>query len=312
MSVRSFLDAPRAPAAPRDAPLYESHYLTAADPGGGRAVWLRYTALKERGEEPRGTLWCTYFTADGAPHARRTATPETLTSPAPNRWAEVGDAWIGPGAASGGLADCSWAVTWRGNGKPLAYLPSERLYDRRLPRSNGAAIVPDATFAGSLEIAGSSVDVAGWRGMVGHNWGADHADRWIWLHVPGLGSRDPAGWLDLILVRVRLGRTLSPWLPAGALALDGAVRRVRATETVRGVRVVVEPERVAIALPRWSRRGLAVEVDLPASRTVQWDYSSPGGGGRRVRNCSVAAGTVRVGSAAPVALRGTVAVEVGS
>lgn len=312
MSTRPSLDAPRAAAAPREAQLYESHYLTAADPAGGRAVWLRYTALKEGGQDPRGSLWCTYFTADRAPYARRTETPEILTSPGANRWAQVDDAWIGPGAANGSLEDCSWAMTWMARATPLAYLPSERLYDRRLPRSNGAAIVPDATFAGSLEIAGTSVDMAGWRGMVGHNWGADHADRWIWLHVPGLGSRDPEGWLDLILVRVRVGRTLSPWLPAGALALDGAVRRIRATETVRGLRVVVESERVAIALPRWSRRGLALEVELPASRTVHWDYSSPDGGGRRVRNCSVAAATVTVGSAAPVEVRGTVAAEIGS
>jgi hypothetical protein len=311
MSRRVLLDAPRAPTAPRAAQLYESHYLTAADPAGGRAVWLRYTALKEDGADPRGTLWCTYFAADRAPRARRTGTPEILTSPGAHRWAQVGDAWIGPGAANGNLEDCSWAMTWLGGATPLAYLPSERLYDRRLPRSNGAAIVPDATFAGSLKIAGTSVDVAGWRGVVGHNWGADHADRWIWLHVPGLGPRDPGGWLDLILARVRLAGRLSPWLPAGALALDGALRRVRATETVRGLRVAVEPERVAIALPRWSRAGLAVEVDLPAQRTVQWDYSSPAGGGRHVRNCSVAAARLRVGSGAPIDLHGTAAVEIG-
>ena len=53
----------RAPLAPPGAPLYESHYVTAAAPGGGRALWLRYTAHKERGEPPRGSLWCTLFAA---------------------------------------------------------------------------------------------------------------------------------------------------------------------------------------------------------------------------------------------------------
>jgi len=312
VSLRAPLDAPRASAASADARLYESHYLTAADPAGGRAVWLRYTALKQPGQAPRGSLWCTFFTADAPPHARRTETPGTLGQTDGENWAQLGDAWIGPGGAAGDLDDCAWTVSWRaGTVPPLAYLPSERLYDRPLPRSNGAAIVPDATFSGSLAIAGKSVDIAGWRGMIGHNWGADHADRWIWLHVPGLGSRDPAAWLDMVLVRVRLGPALSPWLPAGALALDGAVRRIRAVETLRGLRVAVEPERLAVALPGWSQTGLAVDVRLPAGQTVLWDYAGPSGGQRRVRNCSVASATLTVGSATAIEVAGTVAVEVG-
>jgi hypothetical protein len=306
------LDAPRAPAAAYDAQLYESHYLTAADQTGGRAVWLRYTALKERHQEARGSLWCTYFTAGAPPHARRSELPEVLQAPQPERWARVGDAWIAPGGAHGSLDDCSWAARWRAQAAPLPYLPWERLYDRPLPRSNGVAIVPDAVFEGSLEIGGTSVDLAGWRGMVGHNWGADHADRWIWLHVPGLAPRDPTGWLDLVLVRVRLGPALSPWLAAGALTLDGSRLGIRASETLRGLRVAVAGSLVRIELPRWSRCGLAVEVGLPAAQTVEWDYQSPGGGGRHVRNCSVASAVVKIGGEGPVEAREIVAVEIGS
>jgi len=105
----------------------------------------------------------------------------------------------------------------------LPYLP-RWLYDRRLPRSNGAALVPDAMFAGHLDVSGRRVDMDGWRGMVGHNWGRDHADRWIWVHATGLGQRDPGGWLDMVLARVRLGPVLSPWMPAGAVLLDGRLR----------------------------------------------------------------------------------------
>lgn len=311
MSGHAGLDAPRAPVAARDAQLYESHYLTAADPTGGRAVWLRYTALKKRHQEARGSLWCTYFTAGAAPHARRSELPGVLPPPQPGRWAHVGEAWIGPAGAHGSLDDCSWAAGWRAEAAPLPYLPREWLYDRPLPRSNGVAIVPDAIFEGSLEIGDASVDLAGWRGMVGHNWGADHADRWIWLHVPGLAPRDPPGWLDMVLVRVRLGPALSPWLPAGALTLDRSRLGIRATETLRGLRVMVERELVRIELPRWSGRGLALELVLPAAQTVDWDYSSPGGGGRHVRNCSVASAVVRIGGEAPFEVPETVAVEIG-
>jgi hypothetical protein len=76
------LASPRAPAAPLGAALYESHYLTAADPAGGRALWLRFTALKRPGEPPRPTTWLTFFDASsGAPRALRMTAPEPLADP---------------------------------------------------------------------------------------------------------------------------------------------------------------------------------------------------------------------------------------
>ena len=42
----------------------------------------------------------------------------------------------------------------------------------------------------------------GWRGMAGHNWGAQHAERWIWLH----GLTADGDWLDAAIGRVKLGR----------------------------------------------------------------------------------------------------------
>ena len=59
------LASPRAPAAPLGAALYESHYLTAAAPAGGRALWLRFTALKRPGEPAHLTTWLTFFDAVG-------------------------------------------------------------------------------------------------------------------------------------------------------------------------------------------------------------------------------------------------------
>ena len=72
------LATPRAPAAPLDAALYESHYLTAADPAGGRALWLRFTALKRPGEPAHLTTWLTFFDASAGP-------PGRCGSPQPSR-----------------------------------------------------------------------------------------------------------------------------------------------------------------------------------------------------------------------------------
>ena len=312
VAARIALDAPRAPNAAIGARLYESHYLTAAAPEGGRAVWLRYTSSKEAGQSPRGMLWFTVFDGAATPLRRRTATPGALVTPPSGAWAEIDGAVIAPGRAQGALEDCRWALTWTGGSTALAYLPSERLYDRRLPRSGGAALVPSATFSGHLEAGAESIDLNGWRGMIGHNWGSDHADRWIWVHVTGLGRRDPEGWLDMVLARMRLGPLLSPWLPAGALVLDGRVRRISAGPGARGLRVELGAETLEVSLPHMPGGGLALATNSPAVSTVRWDYAGPGGGGREVRNCSISSARMTVGGAPAFELGGTVAVEIGA
>jgi hypothetical protein len=316
LGVTARLDAPRAPFTAAGARLYESHYLTVVHPRGGRALWLRYAALKAPGEPARGTLWCTFFDAAtpvgtaARPIARRTAAPQQLDAPRRGIWAEIDGAAIAPGHAEGALEDCRWSLVWQPQQPPLPYLPSLRLYDRRLPRSNGAAVAPTARFMGEAEIAGTHHDLSGWRGMVGHNWGSDHPDRWIWLHAFGLGPRDPDGWLDLVLARVRIGPLLTPWLPAGAVCVDGTQRRVGA-RAARGIRVEHADERVALAIPRVGGGGLCLRAESPAAHTARWDYASPDGGGREVSNCSIATATIRLGASPEFVVDRAFAVEIG-
>lgn len=37
-----------------------------------------------------------------------------------------------------------------------------------------------------------------------HNWGTEHAERWIWLHCTGFEG-DGDAWLDVVLARLRVG-----------------------------------------------------------------------------------------------------------
>ena len=62
--------------------------------------------------------------------------------------------------------------------------------------------------------------MTGWRGTVGHNWGSEHADSWVWLHAAGFGNA-PEAWLELVLARIRVGPARSPWTAMGALGLGG-------------------------------------------------------------------------------------------
>ena len=302
------LDEPRAPGAAPGTPLYESHYLTATAPEGGRAVWLRYTADKHAGGPPEGTLWCTAFTSGRAPVQRREAVAGRLAVPPAGVWARIGESEIAPGRATGGVADCRWDVTWTAEAEPVPYLPARFLYDRSVPRSNGVALVPSARLAGTVDVAGEPIDLTGWRGMVGHNWGRDHAEQWVWLHAGGLADRDGDGWFDLVLARVRLGPLLTPWIATGALQLDGERRALGGPATaLRGVRVEDQGERLRVELPG----GVLVETTSPATDTATWDYASPAGPGRLVRNCSIADGTITLSGRTPLEVRGGFAVELG-
>ena len=55
--------------------------------------------------------------------------------------------------------------------------------------------MPAARFDGSLRVDGRTIAVDGWRGVIGHNWGSQHAERWIWLH----GLTEEGDWLDAAL-----------------------------------------------------------------------------------------------------------------
>jgi hypothetical protein len=313
------LATPRAPAAPLGAALYESHYLTAADPAGGRALWLRVTALKRPGEPAHLTTWLTFFdTSAGAPRALRVTASEPLSDPGAG-WTRSSLGELGPsgargemsdGAGAGGLSRASWELTWTPRAGEVAYLPARWLYDRPVPRSNGAALMPAGIASGALVLGGESVDVEGWEAMVGHNWGAEHAHQWCWMHAGRLGD-DGHGWLDLALVRIRIGPLVTPWIASGALDLDG---RRYAPAPLRRVTCERAGERTTVRVSL--SRGAAVTVALTALRkdTVTWDYASPRGLGRVVDNCLVADARIAMETTRgtrSLAVTGSAAVEHG-
>lgn len=302
------LATPRIPGAALAAALYESHYLTAVDPAGGRALWLRHTALKRAGRPGRPTTWLTWFDrAAPAPVALRVTAEEAVGPPGP-AWSRSSLGTFGPVAAAGTIAGASWSLGWTGVEPEVAYLPARWLYDRPLPRAGGAALVPVALVSGTLALPdGSGVAIDGWPGMVGHNWGSEHAERWLWLHAGGLGA-DGRGWLDVAIARVRIGPLLSPWIAGGAVMLDGT-RRTPAPG--RRVRVSTPGERTLVALTLTGGDRLELEIAAPPASTVTWDYASPRDEARTVRNCLVADATVRAGGRPARQVSGRFAVEIG-
>ncbi len=270
----------RFPGVPSEAGHYESFYLKACQQGGGRGVWIRYTVHKRPGAAPTGSLWFTLFDATaGGPRAQK----RTLSGPAAGGgdWIRVGEAAMGEGRATGALEGLAWELRFDGSERPLFHLPRGWMYRARLPRTKLLSPVPAARFDGALEVDGRTIGVDGWRGMVGHNWGAQHAERWIWLH----GVTEAGDWLDAAIGRVRLGRLTTPWIANGALslggvrhALGGLLRRPEVDET---------PERCEFALPGPDLRVRGV-AEAAREQVVGWVYADPDGGEHHTANCSIA------------------------
>jgi hypothetical protein len=257
---------------------YESRYLRAVDPARPRGVWIRHTTHQRPGAAPTGALWCTVWDAEAGPPY---AVKQSLDAPPPAGF-----------TASAAALDRSaaWDLSAAGDAAELRHLPREWMYRSPLPRTKLTSPLPDAVFTGWVEAAGVRTEVAGWRGMVGHNWGAEHAERWVWLHGVGFAEA-PGAWLDVAIGRVRVGRVLTPWLANGALALDG--RRYRLGGLRRRVSVDARPGVLSAALPG-SGVALTVSVAAPAGQTVAFRYADPGGGEHVAMNCSIAEVRLRV------------------
>jgi hypothetical protein len=283
------------PSVPARKGMYESFYLRAVSPREPVSVWIRHTVNKPPGERARGSVWCTVFDgARGRPFMHKLSS-DALSVPG-GGWIEVGHAG-GPGqgatmgadSASGACGAAQWSLRVAEHERELRHLPREWLYRAPLPRTKLTSPAPAASFDGELRLAGDrEIVLDGWRGMVGHNWGAEHAERWIWLHGVGF-EQAPEAWLDVALGRVKIAGRMTPWVANGALSIAGRRLRIGGLGA-RGLQVAESPQGCALRLP--GERGLTVEarVEVPPATAAGWHYADPhGGAGHDVVNCSIAA-----------------------
>jgi hypothetical protein len=271
------------PHAARATGMYESFYLRAVSPRQPIGVWLRHTVHKRSGRPAVGSIWCTVFDATrGAPFMHK-ETFDELTVPA-GGWIEIGGrASMGSAGAAGECGPAQWSLRIQALAGELRHLRPALLYRAPLPRTKLTSPAPLARFDGVLTLDGRPpIDLDGWHGMVGHNWGAEHAARWIWLHgcdFSGTGD----DWMDVAVGRVRVGSRLTPWIANGAIHFDGATHRLAGRPTVH--------ERPGSAeLELGGRRGPAVRVSVttPPDSIAGWRYADPGGAAHEVANCSIA------------------------
>ncbi|HET7574813.1 MAG TPA: hypothetical protein VFJ99_06835, partial [Solirubrobacterales bacterium] len=281
----------RFPAVAAKAGHYESFYVKACEPGGGRGIWIRHTVHKRPGAEPKGSIWFVLFDRSApAPHATKVTVPAAdLEAPA-GSWIRVADAEIGPGRAEGSVdtdaLSAAWSLTFDGAAEACKYLPADWLYEAPLPRTKFVAPFPDARFEGRLEIDGTTIELRGWPGMIGHNWGTEHAERWAWIEGTGFPD-SPATYFDAGAARIRLGSRTTPWIPSGMLVLDGVAHRLGGLGAIRAARIEEEPTVCSFSLPG---KDVVVHgrVAAPQKDFVGWVYADPKGPEHNTVNCSVA------------------------
>jgi len=269
---------------------YESFYIKACRPGGGQGLWIRHTVHKRPGAEPNASIWFVLFDreAEGPRATKVTVAADQLSAPV-GSWIRVAGAEIGPGRASGSIETdalkAAWDLKFEGDAEPCKYLPADWLYEAPVPKTKFIAPYPDAHFCGRLEIGGEEIELDRWPGMIGHNWGSEHAERWVWLEGTGFEG-SPDTYFDAGAARVKLGRWTTPWLPSGMLVLDGEAHRLGGFGQIRSASIEAEPTACEFTLPG---KDIVVRgrVSAPKKDFVGWVYADPKGPEHNTLNCSV-------------------------
>jgi hypothetical protein len=258
---------------------YESYFLKAHHPSEPVAFWMRHTIHQRPGAPMTAAVWLTIFDGDEVRAGKATVDAGQLEAP-PGGYVRIGGSECRPDGADGSLAspslDADWSFRWRAEEQPLQHLPAGWMYNAKVPRTKSYTPHPGAVFSGALTAGGRRYDLDGWVGVVSHNWGSEHAERWVYAHCGQFEGRDERTWLELVLGRIRIGPVVMPWLGNGVLSLDGVRHRLGGPQRARQTRVDEHPTRCRFVLAGDDAR-VEAELSAPAQRFVAWRYADPDG-----------------------------------
>ena len=279
----------RFPGAGEGAGHYESFYIKANRPGGGRGVWIRHTVHKRPGEPLVGSVWFTLFDAEApGPRATKVTVPASEVSAPAGAYIEVDGARLEPGRARAELATdemkVSWDLEFESAAEAFHHLPYSFLYGAPLPRTTFLSPYPDARYSGTVTVDGERIDLDAWPGMIGPNWGAEHAERWIWIQANDFREGD--GYFDAAVGRIKIGPMTTPWVGNGILSLDGERHRLGGFDRIRSTRIEDEPTRCEFELTGKDIR-VRGRVSSEPRNFVAWIYADPKGPEHNTLNCSI-------------------------
>jgi hypothetical protein len=119
------------------------------------------------------------------------------------------------GVLQGRAGTTSFDLTWTRPespvAAPLAMLPLRLLREGPFPKYKINSPFPWLELSGRVEIPGETIELVGWRGMQGHNWGSEQAFEYAWGQClfPAEGSTPP-GMVEAFTARVRIAGKTTP------------------------------------------------------------------------------------------------------
>jgi hypothetical protein len=122
--------------------------------------------------------------------------------------------------------------------------------------------------------------------MVGHNWGAEHAERWVWIQASELAGQ-PDSYLDMAAGRIKLGPLTTPWVANGMLRIDGAEHRLGGFDKLFSTKLDDEPTGCGFELAGDGAK-VRGRVSSEPRNFVAWVYADPKGPEHNTLNCSIA------------------------
>jgi len=287
---------PRFPHVGPDTPHYESYFIKARHPSEPRAFWMRHTVHQRPGEPRTASVWLTLFDAtarEPVVAGKHTVGGGDLAAP-PGGYIAIGGSTVEPGRAHGSLdsptLSTSWDFTIDSTDPPLRHLPIARMYEAKVPRTKSMTPHPAALFAGRL----GDWTLDGWLGVSSHNWGSEHAERWIYLHCGHFEGHGRSTWLEMTIGRIRLGPITVPWIAQGALQLDGERHRLGGPQRIRSTSVAERPTGVRLATGGDGLKRVEVSIEVPRDHLVAWRYADPEGPEHHSLHSSIADLTLAV------------------
>lgn len=204
-------------------PGVESWFLRANHPTRPLAIWLKTTVLIPRKGKPITEAWACLFDRESGRAWGAKVTEGLDHQITGSMSSRVGgcemDLRDAGGAARGHLSrdgltarwDLSWERVAGPLGDPLCFLPSRRMLADQVPTFKLVTPTPAAVFSGRIWVDDQPIDVDGWHGMVGHNWGRKYTHAYAWgqvLFTDGAGQ--PFCMAEGCTAQVKLAGVLTP------------------------------------------------------------------------------------------------------
>ncbi|MBL8920092.1 MAG: hypothetical protein JNJ54_14600 [Myxococcaceae bacterium] len=266
------------------APHVESYFLRANDPERPRAFWLKQCILAPVKGPAVAESWFIWF--DGERNrtiaqrhqepleGARFAPDDVLTNAMTLR---LGAEGFVKGEVNAPEGRARFDLTFRKDAspaaRPLSIFPWRLLRSGPFPRAKPLTPFPFLRFSGALELPGETVQVKGWPGMQGHNWGNEHTFEYAWGQCL---FPEADAMVEGFSARVKVAGRLTPRLSALVVQKGPRVYRFDAIFDGWRQRATVDQDTWTVAL-RGDDGDVSLSMDARRQPMVCLGYDNPDG-----------------------------------